>query len=86
MKLLTIVTGSSMLGATTSLGPSLLMVFIYICFIYIIIISFSFFFYSVLLFHIETRNMNNILLATFIQFKLLVSASQDKNVSLILFI
>ena len=37
-------------------------------------------------FKYEYQNMNNILVATFIQFKLLVSASQDKKFSSMYFI
>ena len=61
MKLLTIVTGSSILD------PSLLMVFLYMFYFASLLFIFPFF-YSVLLFHAETQNTNFILVATLIQF------------------
>ena len=68
MKILTVTTGSSILDETTSLDPSLLMIFLYMFCLHDYLLFFLFFFYSVLLFHTETQNMNNILVATFIRF------------------
>ena len=76
MKVLTVAT-----GRTTSLDRSLLMIFLYMVCLHPYYLFF-FFSFSVLIFHAETQNMNNILVATFTQFQLLVSASQDKKITL----